>query len=526
MKKIINIRFVLVLIVSICGTINAQIPRTFSYQGVVTNTMGIPWSDGSYNITVRLYEKSNGDAPVFQEEHITELKNGIFSIVIGKNKVIPDDIQFNKVYYLGVSLNDGAEFTPRTELTSTPYSLRSEKAGMSEYAKDLLPEARVVRDVNGVTGNVNIIGGKGIEIERLNDSSIVIHSDMQTQSSDKGGNKLQLSSGYFTGDLSGQWNVNNSNWYVTLLPAAVTMNKINQSGATTGQVITTGSSNPVGAAGGSLSGNYPNPTIAANAINASQLSPGSVTLNKINTSGASSNQVVTFDGSSTVWSSIPLTGTAGGDLSGNYPNPTIGSNAITTAKINDGAVTDDKITSLSYAKITGAPSSLPPSGAAGGDFTGTFPNPSITSNAVTTTKINDGAVTSSKLSNTGVTAATYGDTNKVARVTVDAQGRVTSVTERNVRDSRVTWVQAYSRTYNLDLPALNNSGGPSVYSWDVSFPEAEPGCTVIVNPTSNITDRLTITPFWQAAQTIRVEFRAHGVTDEPTKTFRVTVINW
>ncbi|HRH99647.1 MAG TPA: tail fiber domain-containing protein [Saprospiraceae bacterium] len=170
MKKI---NLLLVFIIPIISIVQAQIPRLISYQGVLTDQQGSFIPDGTHSLTLKIYENLSGGNPIYIETQNTLVTKGLFNISIGAINPIPLTINFDKPYFLGVSVDFGAEMSPRTVLTSVPYSLRAEKANIAE---SLAPGASgVVTSINSTQGNINIVGGGGTTVNQ-NGNTITISS--------------------------------------------------------------------------------------------------------------------------------------------------------------------------------------------------------------------------------------------------------------------------------------------------------------------------------------------------------------
>jgi microcystin-dependent protein len=223
---------------------------------------------------------------------------------------------------------------------------------------------------------------------------------------------------------------------------------------------------PSGTAGGDLTGTYPNPNIANNAVTGNKILDGTITSADLATPAVNATNQI--------FNTLPVanggTGvnTVTGAIIGNGSSAVSGVAASAGNQVlrRNNANTAYEFAQVQYSDVAGTPSALPPSGAAGGDLTGTYPDPAIANDAVTNTKLSnmaqntikgryssgsgdpedltatqvrtilnvaDGANNYSHPTQTAIDVnATDNGTNIIDRVQVNTSGHVTAVSVRDL----------------------------------------------------------------------------------------------
>jgi len=109
-------------ILLLAAALQAALPSTMSYQGVL-NDNGAPVPDDDYSMSFAIYNVESGGAALWTESRSVEVSGGVFNVILGE--VTPIDLDFDVPYWLEISVEGEAPMSPRTELTSAPYSFRA-----------------------------------------------------------------------------------------------------------------------------------------------------------------------------------------------------------------------------------------------------------------------------------------------------------------------------------------------------------------------------------------------------------------
>lgn len=181
----------------------AQVDGEFSLQGrLTTGTSNEAVADGQHTLTINIYNEASG-AVIATETDVVTTVDGIFTTMIGDDSEL--NLEADGSYEIGVTVNGGAELSPRIMIGDAPSAIVADLAGTAnlaldaeavsgfrvsangqigpnqivttdaegrlnasllEGAIDAALEGNLVTSINGATGAVNLnVNGSGISLD-------------------------------------------------------------------------------------------------------------------------------------------------------------------------------------------------------------------------------------------------------------------------------------------------------------------------------------------------------------------------
>lgn len=144
-----KIRYILFLLLFIfSGIIMGQPPQLINYQAQLTDpATGQPVPDGTYQIVFSVYDSFTGGTPVWTETQNVQVQNGLYSILLGSVNALTNEILNGPEKYLGITVENDPEMTPRKRIVSVAYAIISREADKLD-GKDASEFANAIHNHN------------------------------------------------------------------------------------------------------------------------------------------------------------------------------------------------------------------------------------------------------------------------------------------------------------------------------------------------------------------------------------------
>lgn len=118
---------------------------TLPFQGLSTDAKGNPRADGGATVAFALYSNQSGSPSLWAETQAVTTRKGLFSATLGSVSAIPDSLFDGRPLFLGVSVDNAPEASPRLRLSETPFALRSRKSDTAKIVLGLTDSLVAVR---------------------------------------------------------------------------------------------------------------------------------------------------------------------------------------------------------------------------------------------------------------------------------------------------------------------------------------------------------------------------------------------
>lgn len=152
------------------GSSTKSVPATLNYQGYLLDN-GTP-ANGTYSMTLSIWDSPTGGNQCWSGTYTVEVDSGLFSVVL--DNIPPDCFSSGETRWLELEVN-GEILSPRTQITSSPWSFKSIEADTAYGAgriggltlNDL--DTRFINDNAGEV-DANDIPDGAITLSKLNQS--------------------------------------------------------------------------------------------------------------------------------------------------------------------------------------------------------------------------------------------------------------------------------------------------------------------------------------------------------------------
>jgi collagen triple helix repeat protein len=150
--------------VALAAASTASVPGTLTHQGRLFKA-DTGWEEnpvnGSLNVTFRLYSTQEGGDAVWTEAHDVAFEDGYYAVHLGETTPIDGAIDGAEPRYLGITIGDDDEMSPRAALGSVPFALVAREAVGDIHPRSVSIGGKTVIDSNGTWVGPKIdFGGK------------------------------------------------------------------------------------------------------------------------------------------------------------------------------------------------------------------------------------------------------------------------------------------------------------------------------------------------------------------------------
>jgi hypothetical protein len=119
-------------------------PRLLPYQGRLLRADGTPEKE-TQRLTFRVYAAPDAPSALWSEAQDVPLTNGFYAVFLGSVSVFPDTLFDGHDRWMGVTVGDGPELTPRQQIASVAYAIMATSALRASTADQATTAATATR---------------------------------------------------------------------------------------------------------------------------------------------------------------------------------------------------------------------------------------------------------------------------------------------------------------------------------------------------------------------------------------------